>query len=281
MVVGMSGDHALDIGGNAGGDWLISNNRLDGDVRLSGQNAPTVVVINNALQGDNVNNLPVVLPTSGGVHEFGIIAFNNRDITSGVGHMYQNVRGMTQPIAGAPFYRDDWSISTLDRSFPAFPLTEHGINVQTLGERTAADGKNLRVGVVFDSDDTATFTFTRTITVQQDAGTNTKYTPTTGTVTKADIGKVVSYSDGTNTFHTILKDWDGTALYFAQSLGFGAGNTGDITIGEDEPDDRYMIAGYGCDVPEALGFANLTTSGFTATSSNSASTATCTILIVR
>jgi hypothetical protein len=281
MVVGMDEEgsgHAVDI--NAG-DWLITNNRFDGDVNLTDAQAPTVVLINNTLKGDNANNLPVMLPTSGGVHEFGITASNNRDIDSGVGHMYQDARGMTQPILGAPFYRDDWSVSTVDRSFPAFPLTEHRINIQTLGERQTADGKNLRVGVVFDSDDTATFTFARTVTIQQDASTNTKYTPTSGTVTKADIGKVVSYSDGTNTFHTILKDWDGSALYFAQSLGFGAGNSGNVTIGEDEPDDRYVIAGYGCDAPEALGFTSLTTAGFTVTSSNATSTATCTILIVR
>jgi hypothetical protein len=286
MIAGMddAGDgHAVDIIG--GGNWLIMNNRFDGDVHVASNDEPMLTLLNNALEGDETNNLPWTDITAADGRNIIVFARSNVRISGTfASRPYQDVSGMTSDSVGAsnpPFYRQDWTSYTIDHTFPAFITARHHLNTRSLGESSTADGLNLRVGVKFDSADTVAFTFQRTLTVTQDASNNTKITPSTGYATTADIGKLVAYSDGTTTFRQLIKDFDGTALYVGSNIGFGAGESGDITIGEDEPDDRYMIAGYACDAPEALGFTSLSTTGFTVTSSNSSSTATCTILIVR
>jgi hypothetical protein len=286
MVAGMDDDgdgHAVEIDG--GGMWAIVNNRFDGDVHVTNNEEPTLTLINNALKGDETNNLPWTDVTGTTGRNVIVFARTNVRISGTYANRpFQDVSGMTSDPGGEanpPFYRQDWTTYTVDHSFPNFITARHHLNTRSLGESSVADGTNLRVAVKFDGDDTVNFTFKRTLTVTQDSSNTHKITPTSGYATNADIGKVVSYSDGTNTFQQIIRDFDGTSLYVGTNIGFGAGQSGSITIGEDEPDAKYMIAGYACDAPEALGFTNLSTTGFTVTSSNSSSTATCTVLILR
>jgi hypothetical protein len=275
MVAGLDGDDAIHIT-SASGIWRIVGNQMDG--RINFTDGGQAEIRGNRLQGDETLNLPFVV--TGGQNQIVNASTNWVYDATGPIVFFQDVRGMYDANGLHALQKDDWTISTIDRSFPHFVHQDHHVNAVSLGERSTADGHNLRVGVKFNSDDTATVSFARSMTITQDASTNTKFA-TDGYFTAADVGKLLTYTDGTNNFQQIITGFDGTSETVAANLGLGAGQTSSATIGEDEPDAHYLIAGYACDAPEALGFTSLATTGFTVTSSNSSSTATCTILIVR
>lgn len=150
-------------------------------------------------------------------------------------------------------------------------------------------GKNLRVSGTFAASNTLAFTFKRTLTT---TGVATPVvTATAGTFLPTDVGKPLKIALGADTG----ADWYGyitdyltptTVNVFPSAYATpggrypqGAGKT--ATVGEDEPDAKYIVAGLCGNANETFWVDTLATTGFTLHSSNAGSTATVTALIVR
>ena len=146
---------------------------------------------------------------------------------------------------------------------------------------------------------TVAYTFTRTVTITLAAdGT---FTVTTGVLRPSDLGKKVSIANGTNSCGFQGGSNPGTFLGFLTT--YSTTTTGTVsgqqqlaaddcrmtpravagltmTIGENEPDANYMLM-LGCNADERFSWSSKATTGFTLTSSNASSTATCDVLVVR
>lgn len=170
---------------------------------------------------------------------------------------------------------------------------------RSLGFGSQVVGKNLRDRVKFATSATAAYTFVKTPTVSITSGSRT-FTFTAGLITDADIGKRISLANATSncnppglgavvgfidtvpsaTSATIIP----TPLNAGATCAFGdITQTGSVTatIGENEPDAKYFLM-MGCDTNgETIKWGSKATTGFTLTSSNASSTASCDVLIVR
>lgn len=155
-----------------------------------------------------------------------------------------------------------------------------------------ADGRNLRDQAVFSTSNTLSYTFKRDVTVSINSDI---ITATSGTFRYADLGKTIvlvgivgessdTMHDGTNAIAFITAYTDSTHVHMAPHNNyFGCCNsqTGvTVHIGENEPDGNYLIY-TACSAQETVSWASPSTTGFTLTSSNATSTATCNIFIVR
>jgi len=157
-------------------------------------------------------------------------------------------------------------------------------------------GQNLRIMGTFSASTTLAFTFKRNVTT---VGTNLSLstgflviaTPTaTNRFYPTDVGKsieIVGVASGgwTNTWGVIQKYTDSSHVYFhtqpSQSSTPSFVNQ-TVTIGSNEPDANYVVAGIVSDdaTPRSFSVSSITTTGFTITSS-AATSANVTALIVR
>lgn len=166
-------------------------------------------------------------------------------------------------------------------------------------------GRNLRDQVTFATSGTANYTFKRTLSVDTVNGSRT-LTYASNALTSKDIGKKIVVPDvidtacGTDPSQPAIDSYDGRILvlasattattiplqwhYYSNRCGQQyptITTTKTATIGEDEPDTNYLIVGLSCDKQETFSWSALATTGFTLTSSNASSTATCSFMIVR
>jgi hypothetical protein len=150
-------------------------------------------------------------------------------------------------------------------------------------------GKNMRVTGKFAASGTLNFTFKRTVTITTGGVQQPFMTATAGIFYPSDAGKLIRVIGGGSGGWA---DWFGIcSVYlsatviatFSRQANFFSGGGTTLTIGEDEPDANYMVVGIVGDAatPESYSVSSLTTSGFTVKSSNAASTATITAMIVR
>lgn len=150
---------------------------------------------------------------------------------------------------------------------------------------TITQGNNLRVQGQFASSATLAFTFSRSVTV---TGNNSQtIVATAGRFFPADVGKQIAIN-GT-AMSPSWTNWYGVGIKFTDSTHMDVQSAGQFnpgvgsfsaTIGVNEPDGAYMVLVTG-DSNETFWVTNITSAGFTVHSSNAASTAVVTCLIVR
>jgi hypothetical protein len=151
---------------------------------------------------------------------------------------------------------------------------------------SAGFGQNLRVQGTFATSATLAFTFTRTVTIAAQ-GQQPNITLSAGTFLQSDVGKALlipGVVGGADWHGFIMHVVDTTHAYIQpmfpqQTPSFGAPVVS--TIGTNEPDGQYMVAGLVGNVNETFWVTAIANTGFTLHSSNAASTATVTALIVR
>jgi hypothetical protein len=150
---------------------------------------------------------------------------------------------------------------------------------------TPTFGQNLRIQGTFAASGTLAITFQRTISI-----TSSSSAIWTSTWKPSDRGKQINIPSGvtgqpgglTYFWGYVVHVISSTQAYVepgGQNVLFGAGGT-TATIGTNEPDANYFVFVQGAS-GETYGVSAITANGFTVTSSNAASTATVTCLIVR
>lgn len=164
------------------------------------------------------------------------------------------------------------------------------MRVSSLAQGSITPAKNLRLEETFATSATKAVTFVRSVTVSVTSG-STAFTATAGVLNAADVGKKIVFvaADGSGGDVTcFLRSQDTTTAYTADhcakasGVSATAGVTGSVTatLGENEPDTNYMLM-LGCNADERVSWSSKATTGFTLTSSNASSTATCDVLVVR
>lgn len=210
-------------------------------------------------------------------------------------------------VAARPYYEPIITVQPIDhRTTPSIGVPYLALNhVRQLSEgsmpgsttNTApTPGQNLRVSGAFNSSPTLAITFQRNLTVQSVGPYGGVLTATVGTFLRTDVGKPIRIIQGSGIG---VADWYGfitryltattveiSPASFATPGGNypGAAGLHTATIGADEPDANYIVAGIVGNAGETFwvdGATALTTAGFTLKSSNATSTATVTALIVR
>lgn len=247
--------------------------------------------------------LPVLWGT-GANASGGLLHFSNNRVydVNDVGAKFQDLEAQTllDPRGGATQVQ---LVPLTVASAVVVDTPANGLNlkrVQSLAYGSAAvTGKNLRDTATFATSATVAFTFVRTVSVTTVANSpNISFT--SGAIRAADIGKRISIPS-VNQYEcasahafvgSILALTDATHAVVAGSQNtctadssvhnavITAASTQTATIGENEPDANYMLA-LGCDANETIRWSSKATTGFTLTSSNASSTATCDVIVIR
>lgn len=151
-------------------------------------------------------------------------------------------------------------------------------------------GQNLRVSATFATANSFAFLFTRTGITVNCSGL-ALITATVGTFLKTDVGKPIKITAGADTgadWYGYVTKWLSSTQVevFPSSFASPGGRYPTqvgvaTTVGADEPDTGYMVAGLCGNANETFWVDTIATTGFTFHSSNASSTATVTALIVR
>jgi len=275
---------------------------------ISPSNFPTSMFIHhNRLQRwDMTRKMPIIAPSSPNQQNtiwasfkfnFDISTFPPIQMPDYEGYVGTRYDGAVTVL---PFYDPGMVLIENDLSGAAGALGANYLalnHVRHLGEgpipgATAAiaptPGQNLRVQGTFATSNSLSFTFTRSLT------TNTNSTPTVtataGIFLPTDVGKPMKITGGADTG----ADWYGYVTEYIDSThvkvypSFSSpGNRypGQLakatTVGADEPDANYFIAGLSGNANETFWVTGIGTTGFTLHSSIATSTATVICLIVR
>lgn len=279
-------DYAIDM--DAGFGLQIRGNQIGGRVRLDTTGRAAVVVMDdNSVYGDDTRNLPFFVKASGTDDlgpRFRISAHHNQkaSVTSGFDRYYDDVDGTLTSTINTLFTRNrvTWGDGTA-----ILPRQRFG-SVAMLAQNSRAAGNNLRLAGKFASAGTLAVTFTRSETMSSNGNGSESGTQSwivaSGHFTSADIGRrVVVANGGTDHYYVVTAIVDSTHIEMAD---IGSSQTAGLsltaTVGENEPDANYRVLAT-CSAAEPIGISSLASTGFTATSTNSSSTAECTFLIVR
>jgi hypothetical protein len=128
------------------------------------------------------------------------------------------------------------------------------------------------------------------LTVSTVVGGSQQLVANTGRFYPTDVGKPITIaasgtSSWTNMFGYITQYVDSTHVRYQPAAGQTPSTIAAkvATIGANEPDANYVVAGFCGDTvtPESYSVTNITTTGFTLRSSNATSTANVVALIVR
>jgi hypothetical protein len=275
----------------------LLGNRFAGSVKFTSASLRAVTMIGNAVKGDPATGLPVfVTPSSaGGAH---LYAINNLPIVYGEA-AYINYDGYLRNVQNTN--TGQWYVAllpswTVVRDDPATPQTvsPFGVDllrlqrVRMLAEGTTTQGNNLRVQTTFPAAGSVAVSFQRPITFSANGA---EITATNGSqFSVADLGKrFFAAGVGTNGatdyvgFVATYVSPTKVTIIPANPNGYFSccGRvTGPALIGENEPDANYLPV-VSCTAPEPIGWSTLAATGFTLTSTNATSTATCNVLIVR
>jgi hypothetical protein len=272
---------------------ILDNNQIAGKVyvRDGGQNGE-LRMTGNMVFGDAANTIPFWIRTD---------SFGN-------GHLryqsFQNQHWSTNQVPDGSRYPDE--IADLSGVDTAARVTlfriPHAVGagavnsleltrVRSLAQGAVTPGRNLRLKETFASSGTKAVTFVRPASVNVMTGSSV-ITFTSSALNVADVGKPIvlvaadgSGGDVTGYVRTLHGATHATLDHLACSDGRGCmpGVTSTVTarLGENEPDANYLVTGLACDAQETISVSALTPTGFTLTSSNSRSTASCAMLIVR
>jgi hypothetical protein len=278
-------DYAIDV--DAGAGLQVRGNDVSGRVRFDYAGRYAIITMDdNSVYGDDTNSLPFFVK-SGGTADYAVRARisahrNQRAGTIGWDRYYDDIDGALTSSVNTLIARDrvTWGDGSV-----TLPKQRLG-SVAMLAQNSRATGNNLRVAGKFTSAGTLSVAFVRTETVSSngagsEAGTQNWIVPS-GHFTTADIGRPVRVANGgTDYYYVVTAIVDSTHIEMAD---MGASQTAGLsltaTVGENEPDANYRVLAT-CTAAEPIGVSSLATTGFTATSTNSSSTAECTFLIVR
>jgi hypothetical protein len=282
-----------------GGFVHIENNDITGKVSYKPGGTGEVIMINNHV----TESLPLgPLSIVSGGQSANIKLRNNRNNDSQL-KRFQDLDGLVSFAEVSPIIetRSAWVGTGEPPGGGVYIRAVRGIAYGSPDVR----GENLRDRVTFASSGTAAYTFTKTVSVTTTANSAT-ISFASGAIHSADIGKTIVVPDVlTNCSGTPEgpeDDWFGrirtiasatTATVFPSTwIGFitdgycaqdnpDQSETQIATIGTDEPDTNYLIVGLSCNAQETFSWSSKSTTGFTLTSSNPSSTATCEFMIVR
>ncbi|HEX7139254.1 MAG TPA: glycosyl hydrolase family 28-related protein [Vicinamibacterales bacterium] len=164
--------------------------------------------------------------------------------------------------------------------------------VRALAQGSSVEGANLRLQCKFQGSGTLVVPFVRNLTVSRITDNSQPWVPlvaTTGAFNPSDIGRraaVLAVYWAAGAFHDAI-GWIAsvTSPTHAAQAFFRPGNVPAqdnliLAIGENEPDANYMLM-LASDSPETISWSAKSAMGFTLHSSNSASTATVDVLLVR
>jgi hypothetical protein len=281
-------------------------NQIEGAVRLANPDAPggLLRMIGNAVGGGA--DLPYLTgaPTS----EQGQLRV---DLAGNVSQVRgrADVRYPDHPLA--TYTRGLFTPDiTVTPAGPASPVATLGLNhVKMLAEGSAGAGRNLRMEARFTGEGpTIRVDFVRDVAVtvhkQCDCAAEQSGWRTIGVAAGAmrasDVGKTIVIAgvngfggDAVGVVQALADETHAVVLLRpmsqeeAQANGGLGANTIRVdregvtaAIGEHEPDARYFLA-LGCDAQETISWSDKSAAGFTLTSSNPASRATCDVTIVR
>jgi len=206
-------------------------------------------------------------------------------------HVHREVQGAGGGLGRV--YGHDWlalgNVRHLGEGAPPKALSAYDLT-GTIG--TPVFGTNLRVTGKFASSNTLNVLFSRPVSIRTGSGSGGQspiLNATVGQFFPTDNGKQIKIPGKGNQGMT---DWYGWAIHYIDSTHVYISpatpqQTPDVltavasTVGIDEPDANYMIAGLCGDANETFWVTNIATTGFTLHSSNAASTATVVCLIVR
>lgn len=174
--------------------------------------------------------------------------------------------------------------------------------LKLLSESHFVAGNNLRILCTFATSDTATCPFTRAETIEVrngiasptffDALTQTwGMNVTSGHFKQGDVGKVLTFptccgdGNGQNFWGTIVEITSATVIK-VQSIAGGytfptGATTGSATVGQDEPDAKWLPALWGCNANETFWIDSFTAAQIVLKSSNATSTAGCLVGVIR
>jgi hypothetical protein len=186
-------------------------------------------------------------------------------------------------------YGVDWlalnHVRQLSEGSPPGALTSYNGNAV---HGSPSFGQNLRIQGTFASSATLNITFKRNITVTANSGLLW-----TSTWRMSDLGKQIFIPSGVNGQGGGITTWNGYVVNVVSSTqafvqpvkqntswNIGLAMPSNVSIGTNEPDANYFVFVQGAS-GETYGVSAITSTGFTVTSSNAASTATVTCLIVR
>lgn len=242
--------------------------------------------LNGVIEG--TANWPITVPSS---DMLVVNLWHNYDSNVGVTgrYNYPDRRG----VVTSSGYQEEWLTPHDAGDTTANGLWLSGVRGIALG--STVRGRNLRDRVVFATSATAAVTFVKTKTVTTTSGLYS-IGFTAGDVTAADIGKYISIASacggGTKALEgrieTVTSATTGTVATIPwYNVGatkcreqIDATGSKTATIGENEPDANYFIS-LACDKQETFSWSSKATTGFTLTSSNAASVATCDVMILR
>lgn len=276
-------DVAIDVG--PAGPVQIRGNMLDAKILFYDTGSyGSAIIDGNRLLGDSTRRLPFLVKASHSstdyINRFRVMARGNQDVSVGSGYdaYFDDVEGVWDGDNFRAARRMVWG--NLDQALP-----KTSGNTTSLGQNPWTTGNNLRLAGTFASSGTLAVTFSRSETVTSNGGgadPGTKnWTVSSGHFTTADIGRRITISNSGTFYGYITKITDSThidVMFLPSGDTTGAGLT--ATVGENEPDANYRVMAT-CSAAEPIGISSITSSGFTATSTNSSSTAECTFLIVR
>lgn len=287
---------------------MVRDSVIEGYIRFDGETtaASSIILEGNSLgRVDAVRRLPFIVETNTPALASNIRARLNVDTSAYPPPPLLDIDGtIGMRYDGAishPFVEPSITLVPLDRT--ATPqlgvgylalshvrqLSEGSLPGAVAGTAAPTPGQNLRVSGAFATSGSLAFTFKRTLTTNSD-GTPT-IVATSGTFLPTDVGKPIKITGGADT----SADWYGYITDYISSTSvkvypalfispggrypYQTGKT--TTVGADEPDAEYFVAGICGDANETFWVTDRTATGFTMHSSNASSTATVVALIVR
>lgn len=254
----------------------VEESTINGKVQIGLSNGTSLLMRNSFVLGDTL--VPFFVDTSS-ADQLGpkYVVEGNRFYTDS--SWYPDESGQYLGVVRVPV----WSIKKGQSASPPY-MELNRIKMLAYGSGVA--GKNLRLQEKFATSATKAVTFIKTITVSTSSGSGAVGN-SAGDVNVADLGKkiVLVAADGSGGNVTgYVASIDSPAQFTVRVTGAsGIGVTsGAITvnIGENEPDANYILT-IGCSAQETISWSSKLTTGFTLTSSNATSTASCDIIVVR
>lgn len=283
------------------GQLSIRNSTLFGSIRyVINDSSGSVIIENSQIRGADAWEPVVYGRPDSGVGGISYRYFNNVRLPAdnGAPANYPDAEGIVTMVDGKATVLPRVSELRDASGRETFGVGLNG--VRAIGAAPLTAGRNVRDSVTFAGASTAEFAFRRTLVVNVDA--RQVMTATSGTFSAADAGKRVvlaqaasdcGYARGPATgdivgFVGAVLDGTRAVAYPARPLindncrpNFSARTGITATLGEDEPDAHYLVVGLACNADERFSWSAITAAGFTVTSSNPRSTATCNFMIVR
>lgn len=278
----------------SGPELVLENNHIEGKITITGSGMATLRMHGNTGIVAAADGRPI---TISGQRATKIDLQNNRAST---GLPFKDEEGLWTVAATMT----PWVTHLRSETDTAAGGTSLN-SLRSIGYGSATAGRNIRDQGTFATSNTLAYTFKKTVTVTTTNG-STDITFTAGVITANDVGKQIAIPLGIDsgncfgqtdqTFYARISQLlSSTSARLVAAQWHDAWTTrcrpdaypnitgaqANTVIGEDEPDANYFITGLSCNAQETVSWSNKATTGFTLTSSNGSSTASCDFMIVR